>query len=38
MLEITDYPELLDVVIFDEDEMDAPSDWDAGNVCFDPYV
>ena len=20
------------------DEMDAPSDWDAGNVTFDPYV
>lgn len=23
---------------FVEDEMDAPSDWDAGTVTFDPYV
>jgi len=21
-----------------EDEMDAPSDWDAGTITFDPYV
>ena len=21
-----------------EDEMDAPADWDAGSVTFDPYV
>lgn len=20
------------------DEMDAPSDWDAGTITFDPYV
>lgn len=22
----------------DDDAMDAPSDWDAGSVTFDPYV
>jgi hypothetical protein len=22
----------------DADEMDAPSDWDAGTINFDPYV
>ena len=34
-----------DVVILDEmntllveDEMDAPKDWDAGTITFDPYI
>lgn len=30
-----DYTET-DVIV--EDEMEAPSDWDAGTITFDPYV
>jgi len=42
MLSITDSGAIealeaaLDAVV--EDEMDAPSDWDAGTITFDPYV
>jgi len=29
----------LDSVLTDDsDEIDAPSDWDAGTVNFDPYI
>ena len=30
-----------DVIVIestDDDEMDAPKDWDAGTITFDPYV
>jgi hypothetical protein len=31
---------LEEIDVFDPtaDEMDAPSDWDAGTINFDPYV
>lgn len=28
----------LESAIVEDDAMDAPADWDAGNVTFDPYV
>lgn len=39
MLEATlETVEVTAALLVEDDEMDAPSDWDSGSVTFDPYL